>query len=73
MHFEHPRLIGRGDLLCVHSGTQRKAPAKRAERPFAIMHRAVLPVLGTVFDQAFALQRQDVILNANVLDNVTLG
>jgi hypothetical protein len=66
MHFEHPRLIGRSDLVRVHGGAQREAPAERAIRPFAVMRIAVLPVLAFVLDGPFALQRQDVVLNADV-------
>ena len=53
MDFEHPRLIRRGDLVRVHGGAQGEAPAEGAERPFAVMRIAVLPVLDTVLDQAF--------------------
>jgi hypothetical protein len=60
MDFEHPRLIRRGDLVRVHGGAQGEAPAEGAERPFAVMRIAVLPVLDTVLDQAFPL---DIIAN----------
>ena len=54
-------------VICSASGsTQREAPAEGAERPFAVMRIAMLPVLGTVLDQAFTLQRQDIVLNGNI-------
>src|SRR6266571_266915 len=65
MHFEHPRLIGGGDLLRVNGGAEQKAPAERPGRPLAVVI-PTMPIFGAVLTCALAFKRQHVVLDSNV-------